>query len=167
MFSPRCARRNERTILIHRVFICCLLLNSKPTGDYYNKRDSSEKAGGTGMNVFGIGLPEMVLILVVALLVFGPKKLPEIGRSVGKALRSFQDASKDFEAEFKREAEQIEKTVSEPMTATLESSQPTLAPAESVTEPAANSVAEPVTEEAISSSDPQEVAAGTEPINPT
>ena len=82
------------------------------------------------MNVFGIGLPEMVLIMVVALLVFGPKKLPEIGRSVGKAIRGFQDASKEFEAEFKREAEQIEKAVREPMEATLEPSQPSLAPAD-------------------------------------
>jgi sec-independent protein translocase protein TatA len=72
------------------------------------------------MNFFGIGLPEMVLILVVALLVFGPKKLPEIGRSMGKAIRSFQDASKEFEAEFKREAEQLEKSVAEPMKAELE-----------------------------------------------
>ena len=48
------------------------------------------------MNVFGIGLPEMGLILVIALLVFGPKKLPEIGRSLGKAVRGFQDASKEF-----------------------------------------------------------------------
>ncbi len=118
------------------------------------------------MNVFGIGLPEMVLILVIALLVFGPKKLPEIGRSVGKALRSFQDASKDFEAEFKREADQIQKTVSEPMTATLEPSQPTLAPAESVAQ-SSEPVTEPVTEAAIAPSYPQEVAAGTEPINPT
>ncbi|MGB3136793.1 MAG: TatA/E family twin arginine-targeting protein translocase, partial [Nodosilinea sp.] len=39
------------------------------------------------MNVFGVGLPEMALILVLALLVFGPKKLPEIGRSFGKALK--------------------------------------------------------------------------------
>lgn len=60
------------------------------------------------MNVFGIGLPEMALILVIALLVFGPKKLPEIGRSLGKAIRGFQDASREFESEFKREAEQIE-----------------------------------------------------------
>lgn len=63
------------------------------------------------MNIFGIGLPEMAVIMTVALLIFGPKKLPEIGRSMGKAIRSFQEASKEFENEFKREAEQIEQTV--------------------------------------------------------
>ncbi|MEA5533465.1 TatA/E family twin arginine-targeting protein translocase [Crocosphaera sp. XPORK-15E] len=63
------------------------------------------------MNVFGIGLPEMALILVIALLVFGPKKLPEIGRSLGKAIRGFQDASKEFENEFKRETQQLEESV--------------------------------------------------------
>lgn len=63
------------------------------------------------MNVFGIGLPEMVLILVVALLIFGPKKLPEIGRSLGKAIRGFQEASNEFQNEFKREAQQIEDAV--------------------------------------------------------
>ena len=70
------------------------------------------------MNIFGIGLPEMALITIVALLVFGPKKLPEIGRSVAKTLRSFQDASKEFENEFKKEAQKIEKSVS--MNAKLE-----------------------------------------------
>ncbi len=63
------------------------------------------------MNIFGIGLPEMAVIMTVALLIFGPKKLPEIGRSMGKAIRSFQEASKEFENEFKREADQIEQTV--------------------------------------------------------
>ncbi|MFB2917300.1 MULTISPECIES: TatA/E family twin arginine-targeting protein translocase [Aerosakkonema] len=63
------------------------------------------------MNIFGIGLPEMAVILVLALLIFGPKKLPEIGRSLGKAIRGFQEASKDFENEFKREAQQIEQAV--------------------------------------------------------
>ncbi|MGB3788732.1 MAG: TatA/E family twin arginine-targeting protein translocase [Phormidesmis sp.] len=72
------------------------------------------------MNIFGIGLPEMGLIMIVALLVFGPKKLPEIGRSMGKAMKGFQDATKEFETEFKKEADRIEKTVAEPMKATLE-----------------------------------------------
>lgn len=76
------------------------------------------------MNIFGIGLPEMALIMMVALLVFGPKKLPEIGRSLGKALKGFQDASKEFEDEFKKEAARIEKTVTEPIKATLETPAP-------------------------------------------
>ncbi|MBD2775040.1 TatA/E family twin arginine-targeting protein translocase [Iningainema tapete] len=63
------------------------------------------------MNIFGIGLPEMALIMVVALLIFGPKKLPEVGRSMGKAIRGFQDASKEFQNEFQKEAEQIEEAM--------------------------------------------------------
>jgi sec-independent protein translocase protein TatA len=76
------------------------------------------------MNVFGVGLPEMALILVLALLVFGPKKLPEIGRSLGKAIKGFQDASREFEEEFKREAQQLENTVKSPMKASLETEPP-------------------------------------------
>ncbi|MBE9215308.1 TatA/E family twin arginine-targeting protein translocase [Plectonema cf. radiosum LEGE 06105] len=63
------------------------------------------------MNIFGIGLPEMAVIMVVALLVFGPKKLPEMGRSLGKAVRAFQDASQEFQDEFKKEASQLEEAV--------------------------------------------------------
>jgi len=59
------------------------------------------------MNIFGIGLPEMAVILVIALLVFGPKKLPEIGSSLGKAIKGFQNAARDFENEFQRESKQI------------------------------------------------------------
>ena len=79
------------------------------------------------MNIFGIGLPEMALIMIVALLIFGPKKLPEIGRSVGKAVRGFQEASNEFQNEFKREAEQLEqavKTTAELESKQIESSQP-------------------------------------------
>ncbi|NJL01218.1 MAG: TatA/E family twin arginine-targeting protein translocase [Spirulinaceae cyanobacterium RM2_2_10] len=77
------------------------------------------------MNIFGIGLPEMALIFVVALLIFGPKKLPEIGRSLGKAIRSFQDASNEFQNEFKREAEKLEESVK--MHAQLEASENSVA----------------------------------------
>lgn len=102
------------------------------------------------MNIFGIGLPEMAVIFVIALLVFGPKKLPEVGRSLGKTIRSFQNASKEFENEFKREAEQIENTLKEPMEAKLEEPpQPVLSPASELTTPEATVpeatvVAEPV-----------------------
>jgi TatA/E family protein of Tat protein translocase len=41
-------------------------------------------------------LPELILIMVVALLIFGPRKMPEIGRSIGRALGEFRRASNDF-----------------------------------------------------------------------
>lgn len=66
------------------------------------------------MNFFGIGLPETIAIAVVVLLVFGPKKLPEIGKSLGKALKGFQEASNDFQSEFKKEVDAIETVVKNP-----------------------------------------------------
>ena len=45
--------------------------------------------------MYSIGIPELVLILVIALVVFGPGKLPEIGKAVGKSLREFRSASTD------------------------------------------------------------------------
>ncbi len=47
--------------------------------------------------MFGtLGVPELVLIFVVALLLFGPRKMPQIGRSVGRALSEFRRASNEF-----------------------------------------------------------------------
>jgi sec-independent protein translocase protein TatA len=60
------------------------------------------------MNFFGIGLPEMAVIFAISLLIFGPKKLPEIGRSMGKAIKGFQDASSDFQNELKKEIDSTE-----------------------------------------------------------
>ena len=51
------------------------------------------------MNIFGIGLPEMAVIAAVALVVFGPKRLPELGRTIGKTLKGLQSASTEFEKE--------------------------------------------------------------------
>ena len=54
------------------------------------------------MNIFGVGLPEMAVIGAVALLVFGPKRLPELGRTLGQTLKGFQSASKEFEREINK-----------------------------------------------------------------
>ena len=48
--------------------------------------------------MFDIGFPEVILILAIALIVFGPKKLPEIGRTLGKTLREFKRASNELMA---------------------------------------------------------------------
>ena len=53
-----------------------------------------------------IGFQELVLILVIALLVFGPKKLPELGRSLGKTLAEFKRASNDIKQSIERELEE-------------------------------------------------------------
>ncbi|HKC56161.1 MAG TPA: twin-arginine translocase TatA/TatE family subunit [Vicinamibacterales bacterium] len=44
-----------------------------------------------------IGLPELLIILVIIILIFGANRLPEIGRGIGKGIRNFKDATKDDE----------------------------------------------------------------------
>ena len=46
--------------------------------------------------MFGIGFPELILILIIGLVVFGPGKLPEIGRAVGKGLQEFKKATSEL-----------------------------------------------------------------------
>jgi TatA/E family protein of Tat protein translocase len=54
--------------------------------------------------MFGsIGLPELLLILAIALLVFGPKKLPEVGRSLGKAMREFKKSTDEIKDKFEEQ----------------------------------------------------------------
>lgn len=57
--------------------------------------------------MFGIGTPELILIIVLALLIIGPKDLPRIGRELGKLVRSFQDAIHNVESDINKEIKGI------------------------------------------------------------
>lgn len=52
--------------------------------------------------MFGIGIPELILILVLALIIFGPGKLPEVGKAIGKGLSEFRRATRDVENDLKQ-----------------------------------------------------------------
>jgi len=54
-----------------------------------------------------IGMPELILIFVIALIVFGPKKLPEIGKSLGRGLSEFKKASEDLKDSIQKEIESV------------------------------------------------------------
>jgi len=59
--------------------------------------------------MFTLGVPEMAVIFILALVLFGPKKLPELGRTIGKAITEFRRASNDLKATFEREMQTLER----------------------------------------------------------
>jgi TatA/E family protein of Tat protein translocase len=55
-----------------------------------------------------LGFPEMIFIFLLALIIFGPKKLPEIGRQIGKALNEFKRASNEFKSQIESEINSLD-----------------------------------------------------------
>ena len=91
--------------------------------------------------MFGIGMPELLLILALALIVLGPKKLPELARALGKGMAEFRKATDELKDEFR----QLESEPPEASARATEKDDPLLA------KPADSSTAPP-----ISSSEPRE-----------
>jgi TatA/E family protein of Tat protein translocase len=65
--------------------------------------------------MFGIGMPELILIMVVALIVIGPKKLPDLAKSLGRALGEFKKATREFKEtiELEHGLDDVKKTFNE------------------------------------------------------
>jgi TatA/E family protein of Tat protein translocase len=60
--------------------------------------------------MFGLGIPELLVIFVIALIVFGPKKLPDLGKSIGRAMAEFKKASEEFQESVRSEMKEVEKS---------------------------------------------------------
>jgi Tat protein translocase TatB subunit len=58
--------------------------------------------------MFDIGFPEMLVILAIALIVFGPQKLPELAKAIGKALREFKKTTEEVKGSFEAETKDLQ-----------------------------------------------------------
>src|SRR4030095_8140734 len=88
-----------------------------------------------------IGFPELIMIFIVALVVFGPKKLPELGKSLGRGLREFNRAKNELKStwdeqirEAKHSLQDVKETVHEPIRETIASVNPTSEPTSTIHE---------------------------------
>jgi len=96
-----------------------------------------------------VGMPELVIILVIALIIFGPRKLPELGRSLGKSIGEFRKASNELkstlEEEIRVEEQKEQRAKLEAEQATAVAGASTIP--ESIFTPTAGAAADPAPEE--------------------
>lgn len=78
---------------------------------YYNVNSNRFITVGGYYMFSNIGVPGLILILILALIVFGPKKLPEIGRAFGQTLREFKKSTKDLTSDVMEEIDDVKKEV--------------------------------------------------------
>lgn len=69
--------------------------------------------------MFGsIGMPELIIIFIIALIIFGPRRLPELGRSLGRSIAEFRKASNELKSSLEEEI-RLEETRSQPQQAAV------------------------------------------------
>src|SRR5262252_1911300 len=83
-----------------------------------------------------LGFPEMIFLFLLGLIIFGPKKLPEIGRQIGRAMYEFKRASNEFKTQIESEIANLEVPTEKQITNYLEAPSGTVAANTSSSEPA-------------------------------
>jgi sec-independent protein translocase protein TatA len=77
---------------------------------YYNHGRNTQKLKGMYISMFSnIGIPGLILILTLALIIFGPKKLPEIGRAFGQTLKEFKKSTRELTDDVMKDVDEEKK----------------------------------------------------------